>query len=394
MKWLSRGLLILAFCIQSSHALHAQLREPKPTVLTVSPEKGVHFISPDGFMEIRVGFRLQQQVALTQVVSEQDNLQGEYIIRRERAIFRGFLFHNKLDYLVQLGIDQGSVLLLNAEYSWKPDENTQITFGQFFPPTFRQFQTSSKNLQMVDRSNVSRFFFTDYDLGVRFRRTIPINPNFQFKISGALTHGEGKNLKTAPGGWAYMSRVEVLPFGAFTKGGDYIESDIQKEQKAKLSIGAGFYFNKDAYTKLGNVAWYGSEDDIFDQYADVVFKYHGFSINAEYIKRSVDNELLEVDGQRCLADKISGEGFYTQAGFFVDKKFELTTRFSSLNPHDIHHNELGKFTQQIKVSAGLNYFFIGHSLKLQAQLGYVSEQFATINNRNYFEFLTQFTISF
>lgn len=394
MKWLYRGFLILAFCIQSSHVLHAQLREPNPTVLTVSPEKGVHFISSDGFMEFRMGFRLQQQVALTQIVSEQDNLQGEYVIRRERAIFRGFLFHNKLDYLVQLGMDRGSVTLLNAEYSWKPDTYTQITFGQFFPPTFRQFQTTSKNLQMVDRSNVSRFFFTDYDLGVRFRRTIPVNPNFQFKVSGALTHGEGKNLKTAPGGWAYMSRVEVLPLGAFAKGGDYIESDLQKEPKPKLSVGAGFYFNKDAYTKLGNTAWDGMEDDIYDRYADVVFKYNGFSFNAEYIKRSVDNELLEVGGQRYLAEKISGEGFYTQAGFFVDDKMELTTRFSSLTPDDIHRNELGKFTQQNKVSAGLNYFFIGHSLKLQAQLGYVSEQFATIKNCDYFEFLTQFTISF
>ncbi|MBO6535545.1 MAG: hypothetical protein JJ966_04940 [Balneolaceae bacterium] len=394
MKWLMRGCFILALCFHTVLIAHAQPREPQPSVFNVSPEKGVHFNSSDGFMEFRMGFRLQQQLAITQIVSEQDNLQVEYLIRRERALFRGFLFHNKLDYLVQIGMDGGSVELLNAEYTWKPDKNTRITFGQFFPPTFRQFQTTSKNLQMVDRSNVSRFFFTDYDLGIRVRRTFNLSPTFQLKTSGALTHGEGKNLKTASGGWAYMSRLEVLPLGGFTKGGDYVESDLQREITPKLSVGAGFYFNQDAYTKLGNIVWDGLEDDIFDRYVDVVFKYNGFSFQAEYIKRSVDNEVLISDGQTFYADKTSGEGFYTQAGYFVDEKIELTTRFSTLKPDVLHHNELGKFTQQHKVSMGLNYFFLGHSLKLQSQLGYVSEEFAAIKNCNYFEFLTQFTISF
>lgn len=354
----------------------------------------MHFESADGFMEFRMGFRLQQQIALTQIVSEQDALQGEYMIRRERALFRGFLFHNKLDYFVQLGMDRGRVTLLNAEYRWKPDSYTQISFGQFFPPTFRQFQTISQNLQMVDRSNVSRFFFTDYDLGIRIRRTLPVSDSFQFKVSGALTHGEGKNLATAPGGWAYMSRFEILPFGAFEGNGDYFESDLVRERIPKLSIGAGFYVNHVAYTKYGDIVWDGQDDDIKDTYADFIFKFNGFSLLAEYIHRKVDNELLLMNGELYSSDKISGEGLYIQTGKFITDHIELTSRLSYLNPDDTHHTELGKFTDQKKFALGFNYFFLGHSLKLQSQVGYVTEQFAEIKTCNYFEALTQFTISF
>lgn len=90
MKWLMRGCFILALCFHTVLIAHAQPREPQPSVFNVSPEKGVHFNSSDGFMEFRMGFRLQQQLAITQIVSEQDNLQVEYLIRRERALFRGF----------------------------------------------------------------------------------------------------------------------------------------------------------------------------------------------------------------------------------------------------------------------------------------------------------------
>ena len=393
-SWLFRASLFLLLISISPTLAYSQDRTQEPIRITVSPDKGVHFESADGFMEFRMGFRLQQQIALTQIVSEEDALQGEYLIRRERALFRGFLFHNKLDYFVQLGMDRGRVTLLNAEYRWKPDSYTQISFGQFFPPTFRQFQTISQNLQMVDRSNVSRFFFTDYDLGIRIRRTFPVSDAFQLKAAGALTHGEGKNLATASGGWAYMGRLELLPFGAFEESGDYFESDLIGEKSPKLSIGAGFYLNHDAYTKYGNEIWDGQDDDIIDSYADFIFKYNGFSLLTEYIHRKVDSELLLMNGELYSSEKISGEGLYIQAGKFVSDHIELTGRFSYLNPNDIHHTQLGKFTDQKKFAIGFNYFFLGHSIKLQSQVGYVSEQFAAIKTCNYFEALTQFTISF
>lgn len=360
--------------------------------ITVSPEKGFWIESADGFMGYHIGFRLQQQLVLT---AHDGQIEGEALVRRARSLFMGYLFHKKLEYLIQLGKDKGNVVLLNAEYRWKPDAKTMVSFGQFFPPVGREFQTISQNLQMVDRSDVTRFFFTDYDIGIAFRRSFSLSENFGFKTALAITHGEGKNVSTAPGAWAYMGRFEILPFGMFNANGDYSESDLFREKTPKLSLGAAYYLNNDAYTKLGNIAWDGMEDDIMEYYFDAVFKYNGFSILSEYIHRSVDNERIMISPtEHLFSNKASGEGFYIQGGKFISKYIEPTFRVSFLNPNDANHNDSGKFIRKEKYIIGLNYFFVGHHIKFQTQLGFVEEDFLNQNSRTYIEILSQFSISF
>ncbi|GAB5407644.1 MAG: hypothetical protein BalsKO_00090 [Balneolaceae bacterium] len=360
--------------------------------VSVSPKKGFWIESVDGFMGFHVGFRLQQQLVLT---TNDGQVEGEALVRRARSIFKGYLFHKKLDYFIQLGKDKGDIVLLNAEYRWKPDRNTKISFGQFFPPVGREFQTTSQNLQLVDRSDVTRFFFTDYDIGIAFRRSFPLSEHFGFKTALAITHGEGKNVSTAPGAWAYMGRFEVLPFGMFNANGDYSESDLYREQTPRLSLGAAYYFNKDAYTKLGSSVWNGMDDNISEYYFDVVFKYRGFSLLSEYIHRSVDNELLITSPtEELFSNKVSGEGFYIQGGKFVSKHVEPTFRISFLNPDDENHDASGKFSRKEKYILGMNYFFIDHNIKFQTQLGFVKEDFLNQNSRTYIEVLSQFSVSF
>jgi len=392
--WLFRASLLITLIVISPILAHSQATTQEPVQITINPQKGVRFVSADGFMEFRLGFRLQQQIVLSQIVSDKEALKGEYVIRRQRTQIRGSLFHKKLDFFVQIAMDRGKPALLNAEYRWKPDNYTEISFGQLYPTTFRQFQTSSSSLQMIDRSNVIRFFYTDYDLGIRIRRTLQVADNFQLKLAGALTHGEGKNVATASGGWAYMGRFAVLPFGAFKNSGDYKESDLFREESPKLSIGTGYYINNDAYTKFGDAVWDGMDDDIQDTFADLLFKYNGFSFLTEYIYRVVDNEILSLNGEIYAADIISGEGLYIQSGKFVTDQIELTSRFNYLNPNNANQTQRANFTEQKKFALGLNYFFQGHSIKLQSQLGYVTEQYEAIKSLNYFELLTQFTISF
>lgn len=367
---------------------------PVPKV-ALSPEKGLWIESEDGFMGFKVGFRLQQQLVLTKAFESAEPLAGEYRIRRGRALFKGYLFNKKLDYFIQLGMDFGKVTLLNAEYRWKPDAYTKISFGQFFPPVGRQFQTISKKLQMVDRSNVTRFFFTDYDIGIAFRRSIPLSENFALKTAVAITHGEGKNVSTEPGGWAYIGRFEVLPFGMFNANGDYSESDLFREPSPKLSIGTAYYFNRDAYTKYGNIAWDGMDDNIFEYYIDAVFKYNGLSVVTEYINRTVNNERLQVSPTTELfSNKVSGDGFYIQGGKFISKTIEPTLKVSFLNPDDDNQYSLNRFTRQEKYALGLNNFLVGHSIKFQTQVGLIRENFRTRDQETYLEFLAQFSISF
>lgn len=369
-------------------------QQETPTEITFTPQQGFRVESPDGSMGFRLGFRLQQQFSLTAPLYDESVL-TDILIRRARTQFRGFIFDGKMDYFIQLGMDRGSVSLLNAEYRWRPDDNTMIAFGQLFPPSGRQFHTVSKNFQMIDRSPVSRFFFMGWDMGMRIDRTFELSDQFAFKTKAAVTHGEGRNTRTAAGGWAYTGRLDVLPFGLFTKGGDYSESDLVREPTPKLALGTAYYMNTDAYVEYDNAAWDGVDDDIRIFYADLVFKYNGFSLLTEYIKRTLDNERLVFQPDEILySDIISGEGVSVQGGKFISETMEPTFRVSLLNPDDDHQTSVGSFIRQQKYTLGLNKFFIGHTLKLQGEVGYVAEQYQSQDERSYLEFLLQFQLSF
>jgi len=377
----------------SNSTLCAQdIQSPK---VTLTPEKGFWIESQDGFMGMKLGLRLQQQISYIAPINTSESGQTEFLIRRSRALFAGYFFEKKLSYFIQLAMDKGQVTLLNAEYRWQPNSLTKISVGQLFPPAGRQFQTSSKKFQMIDRSNVTRFFFTDWDLGVSVRRSILITDNLAIKTAASITHGEGKNVATAPGDWAYTGRLELLPFGLFNANGDYSESDLYREPTPKLSLGTAHYLNKDAYTKYGNVAWDGLNDNIYEYYYDMIFKYKGFSMLAEYIHRSVDNERLQLTPtNEIFSKKVSGTGFYVQGGKFISKNIEPTFRFSILNPNDEAQASKNQFISQEKYVLGINNFIMEHAIKFQTQVGLVNENFLNQNSRTYIEALAQFSISF
>tara|TARA_R110002124_G_scaffold208776_1_gene375082 strand:+ start:1794 stop:2981 length:1188 start_codon:yes stop_codon:yes gene_type:complete len=382
-------LLLLLF----SSLIKAQ--DSQTPLVSLSPSKGLWIETPDEEMGLQLGFRLQQQLAVTAPLSSEQSPQTEFLIRRARLQLKGYLFQKELNYFIQLGMDKGQVTLLNAEYQWKPDSYTQLSIGQFFPPAGRQFQTSSKSFQLVDRSNVTRFFFTDWDLGIFLRRSILIGETMAVKTAASITHGEGKNVATAPGNWAYTGRFELLPFGTFNAEGDYSESDLFGEPSPKLSLGTAYYLNKDAYTQYGNTAWEGLDDNISEYYFDMVFKYNRFSFLAEYIHRSVENERLqESPTAEIFSNKVSGEGFYIQGGKFISKNLEPTFRISILNPNDEAQASKSAFIFQEKYVVGLNNFIEGHSIKFQTQVGLVNENFLNQQTRTYIEVLAQFSISF
>ncbi|MFV1883816.1 MAG: hypothetical protein ACMZ7B_04970 [Balneola sp.] len=292
-------------------------------------------------------------------------------------------------------MDKGQVALLNAEYRWRLTPTTLISFGQLFPTTGRQFQTISKNFQLIDRSDVSRFFFTGWDLGISFKQSLEVRNQLALKVAASATHGEGKNKATAPGGWAYAGRLEILPLGFFNANGDYSESDLYREPLPKLSLGAALYFNQDAYTKYGDSRWDGLEDNISEFYADIVFKWNGFSFLGEYIHRSVENERIVLPDNTLLYSKeVSGEGLYIQGGKLISEYLEPVFRVSFLSLN--HSNQYFKsdFSEQIKYTAGLNYFLIGHNMKLQSQVGYIKREFINQSVTSSLEVAVQFAISF
>ncbi len=365
-------------------------------LVSFTPQDGLHVQTQDKRFDLNLGLRIQEQMFSTQPIRSGTLSNNEMLMRRARFLISGNAFGQAHNYFIQFDYDQQNYQLSNFEYRWKPTKNLQINVGQLRPQTGRQWWTISKNFQMVDRSIVSRYFLVGYDQGVTFSYKNYLMNQSSFKLAGGITHGEGINQHRGSGGLAYSGRIDFLPFGFFNKNGDIIESDLYREPAPKLAIGTAFYHNRDADRMLGMEDLDHLDNNITTFYVDAVFKYRGFSALAEFINRDVTNTMVTDlnTGDLRLSAKNGGKGYSMQMGKFLTKHIESTGRISFLDPDDAMMEATNRFTFKEKYTVGINYFFIGHSLKIQSEVSFVEEQYAGRKPFDYFEFLMQFSLSF
>ena len=395
MKSMFRGLkaLIIIFSFVN---LHQPVLAQVSKLLSFSPEEGFHVTSQNKKYDIKLGLRFQEQAFVTTPVSNGEVTSSDMMMRRARAQIGGYLFSTRHTYFIQFDYDNKNYQLSNFEYRLRPNSNIEINIGQLMPPTGRQWQTISKNFQMVDRSIVSRYFAVGYDQGVSIRYRHNLINKSKIKFAAGITHGEGINRHISPGGLAYSGRIDILPFGFFHSKGDYVESDFYREPTPKVSLGAAFYHNKDADTKMGFSDLDLMDNNITSYYLDAVVKYNGFSMIGEFIKRETSSERVEMGGDEAFRYSAmnGGYGFSLQVGKFLEQHLEATSRISFLNPDNIIMEAKNSFTSKDKYSVGLSYYVIGHSLKIQSEVSFVEEDFTNQDPFKYFEFLMQFSLSF
>lgn len=317
--------------------LHQPVLAQVSQLISFSPEEGFHVRSQDRKFDIKLGLRFQEQAFVTTSINQENVTQSEMMMRRAKALIGGYLFDTRHTYFIQFDYDNKNYRLSNFEYRIRPNTNLEINIGQLMPPTGRQFQTISKNFQMVDRSIVSRYFAVGYDQGISLRYRRDLINDSKIKFAASLTHGEGINRQIGPGGLAYSGRIDILPFGFFHQKGDYIESDFYREPKPKVSLGAAIYHNKNADLRMGTSDLDMMENNITSYYLDAVVKYNGYSLIGEFIKRGTSNERVPLSGEEAFRYSAvnGGYGFSLQMGKFLDKHFEATSRISFLDPDNL-----------------------------------------------------------
>src|SRR5690606_10043901 len=78
----------------------------------------------------------------------------------------------------------------------------------------------------------------------------------KFKIveKASLSQGEGRDITAGyNGGFCYTFRMEFLPLGMFKSRGDYVNVDLKREEKPKLSIGITYDINDNAIRERGQL---------------------------------------------------------------------------------------------------------------------------------------------
>ena len=392
---MKKTIICLLLSVLFTNAFYSQDKTP-----TLSFKNGIGISTPDSSYSINIRFRMQNRFLMTTVSDEDLSPNSwEARVRRCRLSFAGHMYNPKLTYYLQLSFSRGDMdwsmadasvnntspnVVRDAMIFYKPTKHLQLGFGQGKLPGNRQRVNSSGALQFYDRSPVNANFTLDRDFGVFANYSFKIGSTFKTIIKTAITSGEGRNSVGSNSGLAYTGRLELLPLGDFTDGGDYFEGDVAREEKPKISFAGGYHLNDMAVRTQGQLG-----KDLYaarsysTYFADFLMKYKGFALTAEYIRRDTDLNPITKSGSstRYIID---GDGINTQISYCFKSRWEIAARHSLVSPQ----NELySLMNQNEQYGLGVTKYIMKHKVKAQFNVFYnkdrrLSDQ--TDHNKNFF----------
>ncbi len=347
-------------------------------------------IAADSSYSMKLATRMQSLYIADWDVNDADGIHNggsQFLIRRARLKFGGFVFNPKVKYKLELGLsnkDLGKVddrnnnapkMILDAVVKWNFYKNFTLWVGQTKLPGNRERVVSSANLQLVDRSLLNKHFNIDRDMGLQLRHHFAIGKNFIVEESLAMSQGEGRNVvQENLGGYQWTGRIEVLPFGKFK--GDYTGGALRREESPKLAIGATYDFNnavKDksnqgSYMLIDEGASY-FQTTVNSIFVDAMFKYQGFSLMAEFANRDSENPIAMNSDDSKTGDVVQvGNGLNLMSGYLFDNNIELTGRYTVVKlDKAITEEDL-----ETQYTIGISKYFKGHKLKVQSDISYLT----------------------
>ena len=339
--------------------------------------KGIKMVAQDSSMALKFGLRfstLYEGFYQPESKNYVDNL----LIRRFRLKFDGFLVSPKLVYKVEIGIsnrDIGGVseftngaprLLLDAVLKWNFSGNFVLWFGQTKLPGNRERVVSSQKLQFVDRSLLNSRFNLDRDIGVQLHYHHSLGKAVVREIM-SVSKGEGRDITIKnKNGYDFTGRIEVLPFGLFTKKGDYFESDLMREKKPKLAIGATYDYNYGAERSRGQLGiWLDESRNLSTWFVDAIYKHNGFSAMVEYANRQTEGSAaVETDSTGTVTQAFyTGKAINGQLAYLFRSNFEVAGRYTTLiQDPDTQREDIKQYT------LGFSKYIVGHNLKAQTDV--------------------------
>ena len=365
----------------------------KSQVSAYSFGKGLNIYGKDSTFHMRFGMRFQNLFSNEWDLQDDDfgqigNYDANFLVRRARLKFDGYAFTPKLKWKLELGLtnrdisgggdeiqhSNASRVILDAWTDWNFAGNFSLKVGQGKLPGNRERVVSSGNLQFVDRSRLNSRFNIDRDMGLQLTHHMTLGKQFYIKEWACLTQGEGRDVTSGfNGGFDYTFRVEMMPFGKFKSKGDYVGADLKREEKPKISIGASYDLNVNAVRERGQNGSYIYDTDgslvgktLKTAFVDMMFKYKGFSVMAEYANRQTadgDNDVYG-DSLNVIGTMYTGQALNVQAGYVFKNNYEIALRMTSIRP------DMNVSSNENEYGIGFSKYFVGHKLKIQTDINY------------------------
>jgi phosphate-selective porin OprO and OprP len=274
---------------------------------------------------------------------------GSFRIRRAKTTFEGWFWKPELTFELQLNWAEPEpgastdTPLEDGYLQWDASKKGafMVRMGQFKVPLGRQEMSTSSGLQFVERSILSFEFTRGRDIGVEVRGRIA-NDKLEYR-AGMFNGNPASRLENDNTKFQYNARLSLQPFGPVA----YRESDLETKDRPLLAVEAEFESNN------LHGATNANDLDTTILGTALVFKYKGFSLYGEYFDRERKPE---------TGPTFKSNGFIVQSGLFLIRDhFEVAVRYASFDPTDqVGGNDI---TER---GGALNYFILGHALKVQA----------------------------
>lgn len=335
--------------------------------------KGLRYTGVDSSFYVKFGVRMQNLVVMT--APENGPAETRALVRRFRFKFDGWILNPDIVYKIEVGqsnidVGGGSNLLLDAVLKYHAGKNLWLWFGQTKLPGNRERVVSSQSLETVDRSALNSAYNVDRDMGFQVRHSMNLG-KVLIREAASVSGGEGRNWSVGnSGGLCYTGRIEILPMGKFSSKGDYFLADIKHEQKPKFAFGATYDLNDLASKSKGQR---GSElqfqRSLNSYMADLIFKYKGFSIFSEFIRKET-NDPYGVK-EKLLDPTITGTfstgyGFNGQAGYVTKTGWGAVGRFTNVTP-----DAETFLTENNQYTLALSKYIVKHKFKIQTDGTYI-----------------------
>ena len=347
--------------------------------------KGLGITSPDSIFQLNIRFRMQNRATYLQEEDEDGAIDGQ--IRRLRLRFDGYVGDPRFLYAIQLSFAPGDVgeirdgeninIIRDAVVFYRPNKHWNIGFGQTKLPGNRQRVNSSGGLQLTDRTINNARFTIDRDFGLQVHQMNEYKDKLSYNFKAAVSMGEGRNSTEDPdNGLAYTGKVELFPFGAFTKDGTYFEGDLMREQKPKFMLSGAYQFNNKARRtggQLGNDLY--EKRDMQSLFLDAMLKYDGWAFMSAYMQR-IANDPVTVNPEDDTDFRyiFTGHGFDYQLSYLFPSNYEVIGRFSTQKAH----NDVAALAPDTKqYSLGLTKYIWEHAFKAQLEF--------TLDDLSYFD---------
>jgi len=354
---------------------------------------GLNFSLNDSAYLFKIGGIIQPSVN----IEKAKGMDPDYYFNVKRSYFNfsGAAKKEKVNFFLQTDFSLNTPLL-DAWVNYAPFKGLDITFGQKQTiSNNREMMVMEDKLQFTDRSLLSTVFSrTGREFGLFITQKLDIR-NAGLIMGAAVTSGDGRNSfgidsrDTDKGGLKYGGRIDVYPFGFFSKRNGDLIPDIAHERSLKMVIGGAASYNDGASNSVGE----GHGDFVFYDknkaekypdyrkfYGDILMKYQGFSVLGEFAMASATNlegtYTAQTTSSPLLPTQISeylalGMAYNAQLGYTTTNGFAFDLRYSQLTP-EFENNTHSIIQKTNAWTVGLSKYFKENNLKIQTTFSSIS----------------------